>query len=281
MMHLTLLLTAVLVAIAWRFTWAPVTTSWNQRWQSALSAFLLPPVLLLSTAIALICMGPKGQMVQWWEGWGSYGLAISFLVVAVGWWVQLGLAGWRSLRQVQQYERVEIQGKSGRLLPTTTPFIAQVGFWQPELVVSQGLLNTLDVAHLEAVLIHEQAHLDQRDTFWFFWLGWLRRLTIWLPQTETLWQELLILRELRADQQAAQQVDGLLLAEALLTVVSAPLMPLDGFCAAFSAATVRDRLTERIDALLSDSYPSEPAQPLVWALLLLSLLPLLIIPFHN
>jgi Zn-dependent protease with chaperone function len=281
MMHLTLLLTAVLVAIAWRSTWAPLTTSWSQRWQSTLNAFLLPPALLLSTAIALLCMGPKGQMVRWWEGWGSYGLAISFLMVALGLGIRLALAGWRSLWQVQQYEQVEIQGKLGRLLPTETPFIAQVGFWQPELVISQGLLNTLDAAHLEAVLVHEEAHLDQRDTFWFFWLGWLRRLTAWLPNTGALWQELLILRELRADQQAAEQVDGLLLAEALLTVVSTPMMQPESLCAAFSAATMRDRLTERIDALLSGSDSYEPASPLAWTFLLLSLLPLFVIPFHS
>jgi hypothetical protein len=226
-------------------------------------------------------MGPQGQMVCWWEGWASYGVAIGFFIVAISLWVKLALAGWRSLRQVQQYPQVLVQGNSGRLLRTETPFIAQVGFWQPELVVSEGLLSTLDAAHLEAVLIHEQAHLNQRDTFWFFWLGWLRCLTNWLPNTQMLWQELLILRELRADQQAAQQVDGLLLAEALLTVVSTPMMQPDSFCAAFSAAMVRDRLTERIDALLfgSDSY--EPASPLSWTFLLLSLLPLFVIPFHS
>ena len=56
--------------------------------------------------------------------------------------------------------------------------------------------------------------------FGFFWWGWLRRLTEWLPHSKELWQELLLLRELRADQWAAQQVDPLVLAESLLLMVN-------------------------------------------------------------
>jgi Zn-dependent protease with chaperone function len=142
------------------------------------------------------------------------------------------------------------------------------------------LLKTLDAAHLEAVLIHEQAHFLHRDTFWFFWLGWLRRLTVWLPQTEALWQELLVLRELRADQHAAQTVDGLLLAEALLSVVSAPTLETEPGFAAFSATAVRDRLSERIEALLTAPLP-EPVLPWwTWLWFGIILLPLLVIPFH-
>jgi Zn-dependent protease with chaperone function len=99
------------------------------------------------------------------------------------------------------------------------PFAAQVGVWKPQLVVCRGLLEQLDEEHLRAVLAHEEAHRHYGDTLWMFAVGWLRHLSGWLPNTEVLWQELLTLRELRADRWAAQRVDPLVLGEALVQVV--------------------------------------------------------------
>ncbi|MDX2228901.1 MAG: M56 family metallopeptidase [Leptolyngbyaceae cyanobacterium bins.349] len=248
------------------------------RWQKTLGFFLFSPLLLLMTAIAIVCMGPSGRMVGHWEGWFSYDLAIGFLTWAIASGMKLAWEGHQTIQQLRQNPAIAVQGKAARLLDTTALYSAQVGFWQPELVISQGLLTRLDDDHLAAVLVHEYAHAHYHDTFWFFWLGWLRRLTCWLPGTEDLWQELLMLRELRADRYAAQQVDPLVLAEALLLVVSAPMMSSD-WCAAFGW-TGRDRLTERIDSLLADPIPQP--QPHSWSMvwLCLVLLPLATIPFH-
>ncbi|MGV0023974.1 M56 family metallopeptidase [Phormidesmis priestleyi] len=284
-MHLILLLSALSVAFGVRYISldAPPTTRWNR----ILGLFLFSPLLLLTTAIAILCMGPRGQMVRWWEGWGSYGLAIGFLSLAIALGVSLLLEGRRSLQQIRQWPLVEVSGRAARLIENSTPFVAQIGFWKPELVVSDGLLTSLDEDHLEVVFVHEQGHFHYRDTFWFFWLGWLRRLTCWLPQTEALWQELLILRELRADRWAAQTADRLLLAEALLSVVSAPQIQPETLCASFSSAVVRNRLNERIDALLDGSELSGEERPLAdnskrsWLWLFLVLLPLLVVPFHS
>lgn len=280
-MHLLMLLAALAAAWALRWLWSQSNATWNQRWYTTLSGFLLPPLLLLTTAFAVFWMGPRGQMVRWWEGWGSYGVAICFLAVAGLLWIHLAIEAGCSLQQVRHYRRIDVQGTDSRLIESSVPFVAQVGFWQPELVVSQGLLDTLDGEHLAAVLVHEQAHCQYRDTFWFFWLGWLRRLTAWLPQTEALWQELLILRELRADQWASQQVDSLLLAEALVSVVSAPLIEPENVYAAFSAVAVHDRLTERIEALLAEPSTDQALHWWNWLWLLVGLLPLIAIPFHT
>ncbi len=279
MTHLILLLSALAVAWGLRQT-APIPTGrWSDRWQTTLGWFLFSPLLLSTTTFALIYMGPCHQMTLWWEGWGSYAIAISFLTAAIGLGLSLTISAQRSLHQVRRYPTLELHGKTARLIAIPTPYVAQIGFWKPELVVSQGLLDSLDSAHLEVVLVHEQGHLHYRDTFWFFWLGWLRRLTVWLPQTEALWQELLILRELRADRWAAQQVDQLLLAEALLSVVSAPQMQPENVCASFSSAVVRNRLTERITALLEPESASH-SDWRSWLWLLLGLLPLIVVPFH-
>jgi hypothetical protein len=88
----------------------------------------------------------------------------------------------------------------------------------------------------------------------FGFLAWLGAvLHCLVTNTEALWQELLILRELRADRWAARQVDPLLLAESLLMVASAPSsIPFESFCAAFSQVAQRNRLEERIEALLAE-----------------------------
>jgi Zn-dependent protease with chaperone function len=149
--------------------------------------------------------------------------------------------------------------------------------------MSQGLLDTLTPDHLQAVFAHEQAHCHYRDTFWFFGLGWLKRITGWLPQTEALWQELLVLRELRADWWAVQHIDSLLLAEALLLVVQdASTLPQDShFCAAFSSAAPPNRLHQRIDALLNQTDSLGSFSLGSWSWLLWVLLPFVTIPLHN
>lgn len=281
-MHLTMVMLAMGLALGVHGGWRPRAGSWSDRWHWALGSFLFPPVLLLTTACAILWMGPHGAMVGRWGGWLSYGL--SWLLM--GWGAIAGLiqliTAWQSWRQVRTYEAIALGGHQGRLLETHLPFSAQIGFWRSELVISQGLLDMLDPEHLEAVLTHEAGHAHYRDTFWFFWLGWLRRLTAWLPRTEALWQELLALRELRADHWAAQQVDRLALAESLLAVVSAPLHYSEDLCAAFSCSAPPNRLQERIEALLFNT--EERQQTSLWQVSLwlgCALLPLMTVPFHH
>jgi hypothetical protein len=280
-MHLLMIFIAICLAWYLRSKEPYPRESWTERWQRSLLLFLFPPLLLLMTAASILCMGPEGQMVELWDGWLSYELALGFF----GWaginCLKVAIQGHRSVQQVRTYPQIDIGSKSARLLNTSALFACQIGFWQPDLVVSQGLLQTLDREHLEAVLTHEQAHYHYRDTFWFFWLGWLRSYTAWLPNTEALWEELLALRELRADYWAATQVDSLLLAESLLLVVSEKPMVSEVICAEFSAAAPQNRLTERIEALLAE--PEEAHQPNLWfwMWLLWAFLPLFAVPFHS
>jgi Zn-dependent protease with chaperone function len=287
-MHITLILLAIGIACTLRLfhshfstSRSPLPTPYSLLPPSPLLAFLLPPLLLLTTSIAVLCMGTEGHMLGLPVGWFGYLLAIGFWGFASGLLVKSLVQGWRSVHQLQSYPQVEVEGVEGRLLESPSLFAAQVGFWQPELVMSQGLLDTLSPEQLAAVLSHEQAHFYHRDTFWFFWLGWLRQMTAWLPRTNALWQELLLLRELRADRWAAQQVDPLLLAESLLLVVQHPVADSHQHCAAFGTATSIDRLEERIDALLDESHPPESNQSLAWIGLLLGFAPLLTMFFHT
>jgi Zn-dependent protease with chaperone function len=232
------------------------------------------------TAIALLCMGPQGKMGGVYTGWFSYVLALTSLGFFSCLCVKLAISGWRSLQSTRHCPLINLEGKQVRLLDTEALFAGQIGFWHPELVVSEGLLQKLSPSHLESVLAHEQGHFYYRDTFWFFWLGWVRSCTAWLPNTDALWHELLVLRELRADSYAASQVDPLLLAESLLLVVSnGSVFSQSEICCAALGADVGDRLEQRIDALLA--LPNHTPETVSWHGFLLALLPLVTVLFHT
>lgn len=280
-MHLTMLLSILGLAGGLRYAWSQMALdTWRVRWYWTMTLFLLPPLLLFTTAIAVIWMGPQGKMVGTWEGWLSYFLSIGLLSVSILWLLKLTWGAGQILQRVRTYPIADLDGTPIRLLDLDTPYSAQIGLWQPELVISQGLLITLGQKHQAAVIAHERAHYHYRDTFYFFWLGWVRQITAWLPHTEAMWQELLILREIRADRWASAQTDPLLVAEALLFVVqSTPVFP-DNLCAAFSQITKPNRLDRRIEAILTATEPIECFKLWSWAWFLLALLPLLAVPFH-
>lgn len=279
-MHLSLFLVILGLSIALRLTWRGAVGHWRNRWHSALRALVLPPLLLTVTAIAVITMGHHGTMMGLSVGWLGCTLAWGWLITAFSLLIYLAWQGGRSLHHIRANHIATIAGHSAYLLDTSTLFAAQVGFWNPVLVISRGLVQALDEAHLQAVLMHEQAHRHYQDTFWFFGLGWLRTLTGWLPNTDALWQELILLRELRADGWAAQRVDSLVLAESLLRVVQAPMMSAQ--CgAAFGDIDTPPRLEERITALLSDPLNPSTRLSVGWVWLMLCLLPILTLPLHQ
>jgi Zn-dependent protease with chaperone function len=283
-MHSLMIILAATVAIGLRCCRLPSGGNWAQRWQNALIFFLLPILLVGMTLVAIVCMGPQGSMVGMPTVGVTYHLALLLLIVALGAVVKVAIATWQTLCHLRRYpclDRFAAIAQTARLLEHPHVFCAQIGFWQPELIVSQGLLDLLSPEHLNAVLAHEQAHYYYRDTFWFFILGVLRRLTFWLPQTEGLWEELLTLRELRADRWATQYTDALLLAEALFLAVSTPVMPDLAACAPLHPPHRGDRLQERIEALLSQPTVPQRDRAWTWVWLSLTLLPLLALPFHT
>jgi Zn-dependent protease with chaperone function len=294
MAHLLMLVSGLSLAIGLRLSWRrQAQQSWETRWNAALIAFAVPPLLLLSTAIVLFWMGPichmGGVAIEGWAGVFPHVLAGGYLVLLCGCAGQLLIDAVRSARRLRQYATLSLAiatpTTTARLIPAPLPFIAQIGLWRPQLVVSQGLLEQLDTAHLTAVLNHEAAHRHYHDTAWFAAWGVLRRSAGWLPQTDALWRELLLLRELRADRWAAQRVDPLLLAEALYTVVSAPRSM--ALSVAFNETLVHDRLGERVDALLAvkllASNERDRPMTLSWRGLAwgLAWLPLLTIVLHH
>lgn len=255
--------------------------NWHERWHKALFLLMFPALLILSTAIAVLYMGCHGAMLGMKAGsWGCT-ISASMLVLALACLAKLAYQANQSIGQLATYKKNIIDGNPAKIIDTELFYSAQVGFWQPELVLSQGLLNAFDQPHIAAVLAHEQAHVYYRDTFWFFWLGWMRSFTAWLPKTQMIWQELLLLRELRADRKAAESVDFLLIAESLLTVAKHPLQLSPVACANLHDGIVGDRLNERINSLLEQSKTGSSNTWQQWGWICLVLLPLFTIPLHS
>lgn len=290
--HTVMMLGSLSLAWGLRYGWQPTDESWQIRWQKSLVCFALPPLLVIMTAISVLSMGDEGQMIGVQAGRLSYAIALLFLLYSIFRVVQLAWIGWQSLQRLQKLvvntdccSTAAIENsnpqESMRLLNIPMLFAAQIGFWRSQLFVSQGLLEQLDAPHLEAVLLHERAHAHYRDTFWFFWLGCLRQIMPWLPNTQVFWEELLLLREVRADRWAAQHLDGLLLAESLLAMVSSNMQPIETFAATFGSTNTSDRLEERIDFLLAEPepFPQFSWRSLFW--IGFALLPLAALPLHS
>lgn len=284
-MHLIFLATTLILAGVWRGCWQPHQGPWQQRWQSALLGFSLPPLMVVVAAIAVLWMGHHGTMIGHPVGpWGCY-FSRGILLWAV---IAVLVAGvkilWQGLR-LRQYAPITLpSGDSARLLDTSLPFAAQVGLWQSSLIVSQGWL-ALSAAEQQAIFHHEQAHAHYRDPLCFWGLGIIRWLSLGLPQTQAIWNELLLLRELRADRWAATHVEPLLVAEVLVKVtqqwMTAPAPAVSSY-AAFADGSNLSRLEQRVEALLSPADEPTPQPSPVWLVYwLLVVLPLCTIGLHH
>jgi hypothetical protein len=289
-MHSSLLLLTVAIAVVWRWQWRSPTGSWRLRWQSALTAFCLPPLMVVLAAGAVLYMGHHGTMMGW-------------SVSPMGCWVSRGVLGWfggvgvYALGQAAKTEwwlrhqaTVSLPtGGQARCLEIDLPVAALVGLSPASLLVSRGWLEQLTLAEQQAMVAHEQAHADYGDPLWFWGLGVIRRFASWLPHTQALWEELLLLREIRADQQAASTHDPLLLAELLVNLSRQMTLAAQGNTPdiapylGFNEPLSLSRLEQRVNALLAPDVIAEPTalrlQPLLW--LLVTALPLAAPWFHT
>lgn len=280
-MHFMLIFTALLIAYIVRSISRFKQVKYHKKWGLSLFLFTFPPLLLLMTCLTVFLMGYHGEM------WGikvskfSYYLAESFVIFAIVTLIKTigNLHQLSSL--IKKYPSVNINGQPIKIIDTCFPYAAQVGFWESQLVLSQGLIKLLSPEHLKAVIAHETAHKINKDPFFFFCLSYLEKLTFWLPNNKNLWNNLLLLRELRADKIAAKTVDFLLIAEALLTVTNASIELEKPLKFNWECPFINCRLEERIDNLLTESEESSNFKwwQIIW--LFLVFIPWTFFPFHN
>jgi len=100
------------------------------------------------------------------------------------------------------------------------PIVAVVGVIRPRLVVARSVLESCTPEELQAILAHEQHHLDRRDNASRVWFAAAPDLLAWLPISRRMsaaWQEA---SEEAADDAAARlgETGRVALAQALIRV---------------------------------------------------------------
>ncbi len=96
------------------------------------------------------------------------------------------------------------------------------GFWRPDVYVAAALVDTLDVAQLEAVFAHEAAHVGRRDPLRLSLMRFLACTLFYIPALRRLADDLTDEAEIAADDVAVTRTDPLVLASAILALADWP-----------------------------------------------------------
>ena len=92
-------------------------------------------------------MGPRGEMGGLKIGCYGYVIALSAIAFFTVILIKQAWLGWQSIKTIRDCPQVKTSGKQIRLLDTEELFAGQIGFLEPDLVLSSGLLQTLSQEH--------------------------------------------------------------------------------------------------------------------------------------
>jgi Zn-dependent protease with chaperone function len=139
-------------------------------------------------------------------------------------------------------------GMAGRVQLVDAPeaFSFTHGLGLPRVVVSRGLLSSLDPGELDAVLAHERYHVAQRDPLKVLLARTLAPTLFFLPALADLRARYMAGRELAADRRALGRCGRPALAGALYKVVAGPAWVQLGPAAAIGGS---DGLDQRVHQL--------------------------------
>ncbi|MGH2725790.1 MAG: M56 family metallopeptidase [Actinomycetota bacterium] len=153
---------------------------------------------------------------------------------------------------------VATRGKvAGRIDVVDSPeaFSFAYGFISPRIAVSQGLIEALSTAELEAVLEHERYHVRTWDPAKVVLARAFPRATFYLPALRHLRRRYVAGRELAADRRAMRACGEPALAGALYKVIRGPAWPELAQAAAIGGPELLDARVEQLET------GDEPAVP--------------------
>ena len=205
-------------------------------------------------ALAMACDRLLGPLLPLGAAGGTLGS-----VVAIG----VPILAWRGGRRTQaQTDALAIEPALGQhqhregydlvVLPTAHPLAYSLAGPAPQVVVSEGLCDSLSDAQVDAVIAHEVAHLSHRHPDLLSWASVADASLAWWPLSGRSHRVLRNAFERWADEEATRGDHGrrIALREAIVaTVMSDQPTPV----AAFSLA---DATAERVAAM--DEPPSAP-----------------------
>jgi beta-lactamase regulating signal transducer with metallopeptidase domain len=88
------------------------------------------------------------------------------------------------------------------VISCSAPIAVTMGFLNPKIILSTGLLNLLDENELEAVIYHELYHKKHRDPLKIFLLSLFASIMWYIPILKWFHQKYKIIREILADHYA-------------------------------------------------------------------------------
>ena len=136
------------------------------------------------------------------------------------------------------------------VLATDDVIALTVGLWRPQVFVSQGFLERVDLSQQAVVLAHEQAHVRRRDPLMRWLLACLCSHLPW-RLTAGLRQQFHLATEQLADQAAVRTAPATDIAATLVAVARLQRQRIPSGHTGFSAGFVsRQELPQRVDALL-------------------------------
>ena len=195
---------------------------------AALSIRLMPHPVMRAVGIACPTPSDCGAFLPPWAQWGLWSLSIVLLtglLVRGTWFAVSGVRAMRRTRGLALSAGRVVSGDSLGTGFTSRPvvvldgpgiFAFAVGLFRPAIVISEDVLHDLEDREIEAVVAHEDAHVEGRDNLILFTARTIARSLWFLPGVGLTHRRLCRLVELAADSQASERVgDGLVVASSL------------------------------------------------------------------
>lgn len=203
--------------------------SWLMRWRMPFLAVLLD-VLVWST----LTIGISLAMVQLFSYWKvkarlnkTYDMKLSLLLA----------------------RRYSLHHKQLMVVASKESIALTMGFFRPVIIISTGLIQLLDEAELEAVIRHEEFHLNQYDSVRTFFTYFLFKTMWYLPILKWCHQYYRTSREVLADQYAVTRTGSAIgLGSALLKLIKHnPAQQMSFAHASFADTPLNVRIQSLID----------------------------------
>lgn len=197
-------------------------------------------------------------------GWTQHVVPVMPTVVGFLTLVPLARALWTLLRQVRETARLKQEVLSRSVpLPSKLAAVAEpfgllnhivcvqdrgiyafcLGLWHSRICISTGMVWRLSRSELEAVLLHESCHMQNRDSLRLMVSRVVASGLVWVPIADDLRQRYHLSREFAADRKALTRVPVEVLASALLQVlVGSGTVPRYEFATVGALDVVRERI---------------------------------------
>ncbi|MDP1933223.1 MAG: M56 family metallopeptidase [Gammaproteobacteria bacterium] len=213
-------------------------------------------------------------------GLAWFGFAVGSIVV-VSLLLQFSSTMHRSLQLRNQFNFLGKPKGEYYAISSSCPLVFTLGWWQPRIYVSDGLLKSCNERDLSIILQHEHAHRERRDNLRLL-LARLCSAILSGPLARRLMTDLQLMTEQACDFRAAEKHGHIAVAETLLKIKR--LLLEQPVTVPFSALAFAEREVEtRIIALLKAGTRIAPSRWQMGALGTLAVvcLLLLISPLHH